>query len=108
MLHAVMHGTGTLVYNNQSFKGSDSLHLSDHNFSADCQVTLVPPFNSGAKAAPVTVHVLPVQCYYSPGTDVGCGSLETTGHKVFAIMSLTWDEWCLPSNVVTLGTIRLD
>ena len=52
--------------------------------------TLAPPFNSGANAAPVSVQTLPVQCHYSAGTDVGRGSLEATGNRMFDIMSHTW------------------
>ena len=69
---------------------SCKLHLSGHNIQADCQRhTLVPPFNSGANAAPVSIQVLPVHCHYSGGTDVGHGSVETTGNRVFDIMYLT-------------------
>ena len=46
--------------------------FSFHWCSIDCQQrTLVPPFNSGANAASVPG---------SAGTDVGRGSLETTGN----------------------------
>ena len=59
----------------------------------DCQRrTLPPPLNSGANAAPVSVQALPVQFHYSAGTDVGRGTLETTGNRVFDIMSHTWVE----------------
>ena len=63
----------------------------------DCQGgTLAPPFKSGANAAPVSVQTLPVQCHYSAGTDVGRGSPETTGNRVFDIMSHTWEKWSYP------------
>ena len=44
--------------------------------------TLAPPFNSGVNAASVSV-----QCHYSAGTDVGHGSLETTGNGLLDIKS---------------------
>ena len=61
--------------------------------------TLVPPFNSGANAAPVSVQALPVQCHYSThgtGTAVGRGSSKTTSDRVLDIMCLTWGEWSYP------------
>ena len=59
--------------------------------------TMAPPFNSGANAVPVLVQALPVQGHYSAGTDVGRrDSLETTGNRVFDIISHTWDEWSYP------------
>ena len=58
----------------------------------DCQPwSLAPPFNSGANTAPVSMQTRPVQCHYSVGTDVGRDSLETTGNRVFDIMSHMWD-----------------
>ena len=67
--------------------------------------TLAPPFNSGANAATVSVQTLPVQCHYSAGTDVGRGSLETTGNRLFDIMSHV-GLMELPLAIVTLGIIR--
>ena len=58
----------------------------------DCQWRMLAlPFNSGVNAAPASVQALPVQCHYSAGTDVGRGSLETTGNRVLDIMYHTWD-----------------
>ena len=43
----------------QSSKGSCSLLVSGYNLRADCQwLTLVPPLNSGANAAPASVLAL--------------------------------------------------
>ena len=65
----------------QSSKESCNLHVSSHNLRTDCQrLTLVPPLNSGAYAAPLSV-----QCHYSAITDAGRGNLETTGNRVFDI-----------------------
>ena len=78
----------------QSSKRSCSLHVSGHNLRADRQrLTPAPLFNSCAKAAPVSVQVLPVQFHYSAGTDVCRGILETTDKKVLDSMCLKWDEW---------------
>ena len=57
--------------------------MSGHNLRANChQRTLAPPFNSGLIAAIVSVQALPVRCHYSAGTDIGRGSIETTGNIV--------------------------
>ena len=48
--------------------------------------TLARLFKSSANAAPVSVQALPVQCRYNTGTDVGRGSLETTGNRVLDII----------------------
>ena len=73
--------------------------MSGQNHQVDCQRrALVPLFNSGNNAAPVSVQALPVQRRYSAGTNVGRGSFETTGNRVLDIMCLTHTH--------TLGTIR--
>ena len=77
LLHAEMHGTEALVYSNNS-----------------CLAII-----SGQIAS--SIPGLPVQCHYSACTDVGLGSLETTGNRVFDIMSPMWDDGA----IVTLGTI---
>ena len=61
--------------------------MYDHNLWAVCQQrTLVPPLNSDANAAPVSVQALLVQCHYSAVTDVGLNRLETTGSRVLDII----------------------
>ena len=66
---------------------SCSFHVSGHNLRADCQRrTLVPPFNSGANV--YSYHIaagtaIAVSLLHSAGNDVGCGSLETTGNRVY-------------------------
>ena len=53
--HTLQHGTEALVYS----KGRCSVNVSGHNLRADFQwCTLVPPFDSGANAAPTLVHTL--------------------------------------------------
>ena len=80
-----MNGMEALVYSNHSREAPASTR-------ADCQRdALAPLLNSGANTAPASV-----QCHYSAGTDFGCGILETTGNRVFDIMSRTWDEWSYP------------
>ena len=69
----------------QLFNGSFSLHVSDQNI-------LDPPLNSGANAAPVSVQALAVQCHYHAGTDVGRGSLETTGNRVSGRPGMPWGK----------------
>ena len=59
-----------LVYINHSMEATASPGLQ--------MVYPDPLFNSSANAAPVSAQALPVQCYYSTGTDVDCGGLETT------------------------------
>ena len=78
--------------------------MSGHNLRAVCQRrTLVPLFNSGANAALVSVHALPVQSHYSAGTDVGRGSLETTDNSVLHHIM------CLRGmNGVTLAIVTLE
>ena len=79
-----IHGMEALVYNNHPREAAAS------RFWVYCQQrTLVPPFNSGANAALVSVQVLPVHSHYSAGTDGGRGSLESTGNRVSDLMCLT-------------------
>ena len=76
---------------------------------ADCQrCTFVPPFNTSANAAPVSVQALPVRCPYSAGTDVGRGSLETADNRVLNSMCLTWDELFFLDGWACLGINLLD
>ena len=59
LLNAVFGIVRTHYSLQESSNGSCSLLVSGHN-SADCLVwrTLVPPLNSGANAAPASVHAL--------------------------------------------------
>ena len=87
-----MRGVETLVYSNHSRDAAASTCLTIM-FPIDCLWhILVPLFNSSANAAIVSVQALPVVCHYNAGTNVGRGSLETIGNRVFDIMPLTWDE----------------
>ena len=78
--------------------------MPGHNLRVDCQGgTLVPPFNSDADAALVSVQALPVQCHYSADTDVGFGIIETIGNSLLDTMCLTRDEWSYPQLLFLWG-----
>ena len=103
---AEQHGTEALVSSNHPREAAASTCLAvifDMSVRIECAdrgparyqrpqqriySTLDPPFNSSANAGPVSVQAVSVQCHYSEGTDVGRCSLETTGNRVFDIMSL--------------------
>ena len=76
---------------NHAREAAASIYLSGHNIQADCQwCTMVPPFESSANAAPVSVQALSaVQVQLLAVVALK----ELTGNKVLRIMCLTWDKW---------------
>ena len=85
----------------QSYKGSCSLHVSAHYLHTACQrYTTVPPFNSGANAAQCR------QCQCSVSTVLAL-MLAVVALKQPTIMCLTRDEWSYFQLLLLLGLSEL-